>query len=155
MQRNNFPHTALALFQGKGKNTSYSLLPQYLLQHSCEPIMQLLRYMNKNQISVQVLDDIEAPSCEKVFPSLLLSSSFHLHPLISLTTFPYNLRTTDHLPKVPNPHSHQPPSCLCLNSLELLSLFFHCFSISQICKAINIASDQIFSRLPPFHHKSC
>lgn len=92
---------------------------------------------------------------KKVFPSLHLSSSFHLHPLISLTTFPHNLRTTDHLPKVPNPHSHQPPSCLCLNSLELLSLFFHCLSISQICKAINIASDQIFSRLPPFHHKSC
>lgn len=84
----------------------------------------------------------------------LLSSSSYLHTLISLSTFPYNLRTTDQLPKMPNPLSHQPPSCLCLNSLKLLSLFFHCLSRSQICKAIHTASNQIFSRLPPFHHKS-
>lgn len=46
----------------------------YCHKQGYEAKMQLPRYMNKNQISVQVLDDIEAPLCEKVIPSYLLPS---------------------------------------------------------------------------------
>lgn len=60
--------------------------------------------------------------------------------------------TTEQLSEVPNPHSHQPASCL---YLRVTHWSFWAFSSITFLgpQIINIASDQIFHRLPPFHHK--
>lgn len=54
----------LHCFKGRAETQTPQLLPQNVLQHGCESITQLVRYMNKEQISVQVLDDTEATLCE-------------------------------------------------------------------------------------------
>lgn len=67
-----YPHSYFFLhsFMGRVKTQ----VTHYCHKQGYEAKMQLPRYMNKNQISVQVLDDIEAPLCEKVIASYLLPS---------------------------------------------------------------------------------
>lgn len=55
---------------------------------------------------------------------------------------------------MPNPYGHQPASRLCLRIAHRSFWAFSSITClgPQLCKIINI--DQIFSRVPPFHHKS-
>lgn len=95
--------------------------------------------------------------CVEVFPSHLLSSfTIQLFFLLwsALPPFPCNLRTTEKLFEVLNPHSHQPVSCLCLQVTHLSFWTFSSITFlgPHTCKIIRISSDQVFPRLPPSHH---
>lgn len=154
MQRKTWLKLFLCCFKRRAETQTAQLLPQSL---------QLWTHNTAGEIREQELNLSSSHGWHRSYfmwrsylvTFFLLNSSSSLPPLASPTAFSCNQRTTEQLPEVPNPYSHQPASCLCLPVTHQSFWAFSSitFPSPQMCKIINVASDQIFSRLPPFHHK--